>query len=107
MSYGLDLDEAAAVLHSLADAFLSAPGLGNKLGQLSNSLKLNFEARYKALIERIPAVVFVAPLAAGLGSAYVSPQIESILGFLPRKSGSATPFAGTNKSTPTTSIAGV
>ena len=41
----------------------------------------DYEARYKALVERIPAVVFVAPMDAVSGAAYVSPQIETILGF--------------------------
>jgi len=41
----------------------------------------NLEARYRALVEQIPAVVFMAYLDRGIGEAYVSPQIESALGF--------------------------
>lgn len=41
----------------------------------------NVEARYRALVEQIPAVVFMAYLDRGIGEAYVSPQIESALGF--------------------------
>lgn len=41
----------------------------------------NLEARYRALVEQIPAVVFMAYLDRGAGEAYVSPQIEAALGF--------------------------
>jgi PAS domain S-box-containing protein len=36
---------------------------------------------YKALVEQIPAVIFMAHLDRGIGEAYVSPQIEATLGF--------------------------
>ncbi len=39
------------------------------------------EAKYRALVEQIPAVVFMAYLDKGIGEAYVSPQIEAALGF--------------------------
>ena len=42
---------------------------------------LTSDARYRALVEQIPAVVFLAPMEGGLSEAYVSPQIETILGF--------------------------
>src|SRR3984893_10042082 len=41
----------------------------------------NLEARYRALVEQIPAVVFMAYRDRGIGEAYVSPQIEAALGF--------------------------
>src|ERR1700704_239751 len=41
----------------------------------------NLEARYRALVEQIPAVVFMVYLDRGIGEAYVSPQIEAALGF--------------------------
>ncbi len=41
----------------------------------------NLEASYRALVEQIPAVVFMAYLDRGIGEAYVSPQIEAALGF--------------------------
>lgn len=41
----------------------------------------NIEVRYRALVEQIPAVVFMAYLDKGIGEAYVSPQIEAALGF--------------------------
>lgn len=39
------------------------------------------EARYRTLLDQLPAVVFMANLDDGVGEAYVNPQIESILGF--------------------------
>src|SRR5882762_11548477 len=39
------------------------------------------EARYRALVEQIPAVTFMASLDGGLNEIYVSPQIEGLLGF--------------------------
>jgi PAS domain S-box-containing protein len=47
----------------------------------SDSQLPNLEARYRALVEQIPAVVFMAYLDRGIGEAYVSPQIEAALGF--------------------------
>lgn len=37
--------------------------------------------RYRVLVEQIPAVVFMAFMEGGIGEAYVSPQIEQMLGF--------------------------
>jgi PAS domain S-box-containing protein len=39
------------------------------------------EARYRALVEQIPAVTFTASLAGGANELYVSPQIQTLLGF--------------------------
>ncbi len=41
----------------------------------------NPEAKYRALLEQIPAVVFMASLDRGISEAYVSPQIEAALGY--------------------------
>lgn len=38
-------------------------------------------SRYRILVEQIPAVVFMAFLDKGISEAYVSPQIEAMLGF--------------------------
>jgi len=46
---------------------------------------LNMEAKYRALVEQIPAIVFMAYLDKGIGEAYVSPQIEAALGFSQRE----------------------
>jgi PAS domain S-box-containing protein len=39
------------------------------------------EARYRMLVEGIPAVTFMAALDDGVNELYVSPQIETLLGF--------------------------
>src|SRR5271166_6317399 len=41
------------------------------------------EDRYRTLVERLPAITYVAELGSGGPWHYVSPQIESILGFSP------------------------
>jgi PAS domain S-box-containing protein len=50
-------------------------------GAVDDAQLPNLEARYRALVEQIPAVVFMAYLDRGIGEAYVSPQIEAALGF--------------------------
>src|SRR6267378_8039525 len=47
----------------------------------SDSGPLNLEARYRTLIEQIPALVFMVYLDRGVSHAYVSPHIEAALGF--------------------------
>ena len=39
------------------------------------------EARYRTLVELLPAITFMAVFDAGLSEFYVSPQIESMLGY--------------------------
>lgn len=39
------------------------------------------EARYRSVVEHMPAVTFMASLDGGINELYVSPQIESLLGF--------------------------
>jgi two-component system cell cycle sensor histidine kinase/response regulator CckA len=41
------------------------------------------EARYRTLVERLPAITYIAELGAGGPWHYVSPQIETMLGFAP------------------------
>jgi two-component system sensor histidine kinase/response regulator len=69
--------EAEVTLSALAQVFFPDAGSLLKSG---HSLS-NFEARYQTLLEQIPAVVFMASLEGGIGQCYVSPQIESMLGF--------------------------
>ncbi|HUG70475.1 MAG TPA: PAS domain S-box protein [Pirellulaceae bacterium] len=45
------------------------------------SEKKQLEARYRTLVEEIPAVTFMAALDGGASELYVSPQIEELLGF--------------------------
>jgi PAS domain S-box-containing protein len=71
--------EAEAVLIQLASVFFPEAGQGPS--SLAESKGPNLEARYRALVEQIPAIVFMAYLDRGIGEAYVSPQIEEKLGF--------------------------
>ena len=85
------LIEARGVLEGLADVFFrahptsrpasSAPGKKLEMPAFGEVPFSNVEARYRTLVEQIPAVVFMAYLDRGIGEAYVSPQIEAMLGF--------------------------
>ena len=77
--------EAETLLADLAAVFLSnstqpsAPDTA--LPDETEEQLPNVDAIYRALVEQIPAVVFMAQLDRGIGEAYVSPQIEASLGF--------------------------
>jgi PAS domain S-box-containing protein len=43
------------------------------------------EARYRTLVERLPAITYIAELGAGGPWHYVSPQIETMLGYSPEE----------------------
>ena len=43
------------------------------------------EAKYRTLVEQIPAITYIVSLTAGLDTLYVSPQIEALLGFSPEE----------------------
>jgi PAS domain S-box-containing protein len=85
------LREAENVLGGLASIFLTSDQVllqaASEFVENRDRLKLittespDVEARYKILVEQIPAVVFLAFLDKGIGEAYVSPQIEAMLGF--------------------------
>jgi PAS domain S-box-containing protein len=75
--------DAEKLLIDLAAVFLS-----NSARQPASSDRLDDEEQlpnaneiYRALVEQIPAVIFMAHLDRGIGEAYVSPQIEATLGF--------------------------
>jgi two-component system sensor histidine kinase/response regulator len=74
---GAPLVEAEAALLQLASVFLPDSG---SVSRTPGGLP-GFEARYQTLLEQIPAVVFMASLEGGSGQCYVSPQIETMLGF--------------------------
>ncbi len=81
--------EAESVLLELAAAFPLADSATPKRrvsslqdeSQPSDLALPEVDARYRTLVEQIPAVVFMAYLDKGIGEAYVSPQIEQMLGF--------------------------
>ncbi len=84
------LAEAEAVLLDLASVFADSPPNLNVVHNDSNANRQDPaaderapdpEAKYRALLEQIPAVVFMASLDRGISEAYVSPQIEAALGY--------------------------
>lgn len=77
----LSVITAQGVLEQLAAAFplvntVTVPSIVS-----AEAVAPEIDARYQTLIEQIPAVVFMAFLDKGIGEAYVSPQIEAILGY--------------------------
>ncbi len=92
---GLDLEsirpenliEAEEILVKLASVFFPTPSEARQKERERSGEEIpgeelpDAEARYRTLIEQIPAVVFMAFLEKGIGEAYVSPQIEAMLGF--------------------------
>ncbi len=74
----IDPAEAELVLTELASVFFQNAGQRPASAAVRSP---DVEARYRALVEQIPAVVFMAYLDEGIGEAYVSPQIEKSLGF--------------------------
>jgi PAS domain S-box-containing protein len=83
--------EAEAILQQLAQALspvdpelfrLAATLINQREQDLPPEAQLRkAEARYRALVEHIPAVTFLAALDGGTSEIYVSPQIEALLGF--------------------------
>jgi PAS domain S-box-containing protein len=74
----MNVTDAEAVLAELASVFFEHSGEESSFEQEPMP---NLEERYRALVEQIPAVVFMGYLDGGIGEAYVSPQIEKTLGF--------------------------
>jgi PAS domain S-box-containing protein len=90
-----NLSEAEKALQELAEIYLKQQPLTSipelhfaektESKQASEAQSFYMEAQYRALVEQIPAVVFMAYLDKGIGEAYVSPQIEAVLGFSQRE----------------------
>lgn len=85
-----DIAAAELTLQDLANVYLTNRSIASRVldesanevhGNASGFKSPNAEAKYRALVEQIPAVVFMAYLEKGVGEAYVSPQIEAALGF--------------------------
>ena len=74
------VDLAAVFLGNAAGASVLHPPLEKQKDEKDEPLP-NVDAIYRALVEQIPAVVFMAHLDRGIGEAYVSPQIQTTLGF--------------------------
>jgi PAS domain S-box-containing protein len=78
-----ELGEAEAILLDLARVFSSSVARSpvTPKQEAGGEHTSNLEAKYQALLEQIPAVVFMAYLDRGISEAYVSPQIEAALGY--------------------------
>ncbi len=78
-----ELREAEAILMDLAKVFSASTSSSpvQAKQELHDENAPNLEAKYRALLEQIPAVVFMAYLDRGISEAYVSPQIEAALGY--------------------------
>ncbi|MFZ0052441.1 MAG: PAS domain-containing protein [Desulfobaccales bacterium] len=66
-------------------------GLASSFNEMAESLDERTtqvhqaEAKYRTLVEQIPMVTYTAPLDKARGTLYISPQIESILGYSPKE----------------------
>src|SRR5579863_97768 len=78
-----DLGAAEALLLELASVFAAPKDSPSASGNSSSreDEPSNLEAKYRALLEQIPAVVFMAYLDRGVSEAYISPEIEASLGY--------------------------
>ena len=76
-----NIGDAEAILESLAGVFFEESRNGANSARNAETHGPTLEARYRVLLDQIPAVVFMAYLDQGIGEAYVSPQIEATLGF--------------------------
>lgn len=72
-----ELADAEAILRTLAGLYQSHTSQQNAPEKDDSSA----EMRYRILLEQIPAVVFMAYVDGGIGDAYVSPHVETLLGF--------------------------
>jgi PAS domain S-box-containing protein len=81
---------AEAILSELASVFLNdaafSPAAVDSASDGQKSVKPDealphHDNMYRVLVEQVPAVVFIAYLERGISEVYVSPQIESALGF--------------------------
>ena len=81
----ISLSDAESIIQSLASVFFEANGNSCKDASEPNDgghqQLPDVEARYRTLVEQVPAVVFMIFLDRGISEAYVSPHIEAALGF--------------------------
>ncbi len=81
MTSAMSLLEAESILRDLAAVFARDGGHGKGTPASADTPLPNLEAKYRTLVEQVPAVVFMAYLDRGIGEAYVSPRIEEAMGF--------------------------
>jgi PAS domain S-box-containing protein len=73
-------EEALFQLAQVASQFAFPQAMAASVEE-SVSDRPSIQDRYRVLVEQIPAVVFMASVDGGMSEAYVSPQIEQVLGF--------------------------
>jgi PAS domain S-box-containing protein len=77
-----DPKEAEMLLREVAAAFRRRECGTEAMQEIPpEGLASSIEAKYRALLEQIPAVVFMAYIDRGTSEAYVSPEIEAALGY--------------------------
>src|ERR1700722_14240005 len=77
---GFEASDALETLRGIAEIFLQNDlPVGSQSSGRDELPKI--DAKYRTLIEQLPAVVFMVSLDRGNGEAYVSPHIEEILGY--------------------------
>ena len=78
--------EAESILADLAAVFFQTPASTCEESQANSGPgPISERLLARVLLDQIPAVVFMAYLDEGIGEAYVSPQIEKMLGFTQRE----------------------
>lgn len=68
-------------LAELAGVFFPFQATDSQPFTLSEEELPDLYSRYRVLVEQIPAIVFMSFLDRGISEAYISPQIETMLGF--------------------------
>jgi PAS domain S-box-containing protein len=76
-----NIGDAEALLTNLAGVFFQAAPDSPRRTPQPEDPGPSLEARYRVLLDQIPAVLFMAYLDQSISEAYVSPQIEATLGF--------------------------
>jgi diguanylate cyclase (GGDEF)-like protein/PAS domain S-box-containing protein len=65
---------------------VSAGALGAAIGRhRAEEARLEADVRYRALVEQIPAIVYVDVVDESMSTSYVSPQIRTLLGVTPEE----------------------
>ena len=91
----MDIKEAEAIIEGLAALAQSNPAAAelaavllqedDPVGRSVDDQLPSLDARYRTFVEQVPAVIFMAFLDRGISEAFVSPHIESVLGFSQRE----------------------
>ena len=84
-AFGVLLELARAFMPSLSLPKLVSEPPVNLPEESTEARMLKAEARYRTLVEQIPAVTFMASFENGISEIYVSPHIEALLGYTARE----------------------